>query len=173
MTKLYELQDQLVQIDEVLANNTNPETEEILESAKEELLKTIDGKIENILDYISDCKAKQEQLKAEEERLAKKRKTLENKTEYLRNMLLGYMKANNKTKDSFGNWDITVARTAGKVVFDACDDKFPEWCKKYSWNIDKTLLKEKMVDGKIYTSDSNGDQILLAHIEEGESLRIK
>lgn len=173
MTRLYDLQDQLVQIDNVLANNTNPETEEILESAKDELLKTIDGKIENILDYISDCKAKQEQLKAEEERLAKKRKTLENKTEYLKGMLMWFMKTNNQTKAEFGTWDVTVAKTAGKVVLDINEESLPSWCKKVTYTADKTVLKAQMIDGKAFIEGEDGQPLMIAHIEEGESLRIK
>ena len=58
MAKLYELEEQLVRIDEILENNTNPETQEILESAKDELLQEINGKVENILNFIADCKGK-------------------------------------------------------------------------------------------------------------------
>mgnify|MGYP003291599838 CR=1 FL=1 len=83
------------------------------------------------------------------------------------------MKTNDKTKESFGNWDITVAKTAGRGVLDATDDKYPEQFKKMHWDIDKTVLKEAMVDGKIYTTDDAGNLVLLAHIEEGESVRIK
>lgn len=173
MTHLYELQDQLVQIDNVLANNTNPETEEILESAKDELLKTIDGKIENILDYISDCKSRCDQLKENEQRLASKRKALENKAKYLCNMLMWYMKTNNKTKESFGNWDVTVAKTAGKVVLDINEESLPNWCKKVTYTADKTVLKAQMIDGKAFIEGEDGQPLMIAHLEESESLRIK
>lgn len=173
MTRLYELQEQLVAIDNILAENTNEETQEILESAREDVLKAIDGKIESVLEYINDCKSKAEQIKKDEERLYKKRKTLENKTEYLKNMLLWYMKSNNKTKDSFGNWDITIAKTAGKVVFDLPEEDIPLTYKKVSYSIDKTALKENMVDGAVMVSLDDGSQIRIAHLEEGESLRIK
>lgn len=168
MTKLYELQDQLVQIDEILANNTNEETQEILESARDEIITAIDGKIENILNYIDDCKAKADQLREEIVRLNIKRGSLEKKVDYLKNMLIWYMKSTGEKKASFGNWDITIAKTAGKVVLDACDDAFLTKYKRISWDIDKTLLKQDMVDGKLIV-----DGKLLAHIEEGDSLRIK
>lgn len=166
--KLYDLQDQLVQIDAILEQNTNEETQEILESAKDELLTTINGKCENILDFIDDCKSKINQLKEKEQSLAKKRRMLENKIEYLKNMMLWYMKTNNKVKESFGDWDLTVAKTAGRVILDACDDAFPDYFKKWTFDIDKTALKEQMKDGQLIF---NGK--MLAHIEEGESLRIK
>lgn len=165
---LYELQEQLVNIDNILENNTDPESQEILESAKEELLKQIDGKVENILDYISDCKAKADQLRLEVVRLTIKRTSLDKKVDYLKNLLIGYMKINNKKKESFGNWDITLAKTPDKVVLDACDDDFLPKYKRISWDIDKTLLKQDMVDGKLII---DGKQ--LAHIENGETIRIK
>jgi hypothetical protein len=166
--RLYELQDQLMAIDNILESNTNSETQEILESAKEELLTAINGKCENILDFIDDCKCKIDQLKERELNLAKKRRILENKIVYLKNMMLWYMKTNNITKESFGDWNLTVAKTAGRVVLDACDDAFPDCFKKWTFDIDKTALKEQMKDGQLIF---NGK--MLAHIEEGESLRIK
>lgn len=168
MARLYELQDQLVQIDAILEQNTNEDTQEILESARDEIITAIDGKVENILNYIADCKTKSDQLREEAARLSYKRGVLDKKVEYLRNMLIWYMKSADKKKASFGNWDITLAKTAGKVVLDACDDEYPEQFKKYSWNIDKTALKEQMNDGKLII-----DGKLLAHIEESDSLRIK
>ncbi|MBQ2397618.1 MAG: siphovirus Gp157 family protein [Bacteroidales bacterium] len=171
--KLYELQDQLVQIDAILEQNTNEETQEILESAKDEVLQQIDGKIENILDYINDCKSRCDQLKENEQRLAAKRKILENKAEYLRNMLMWYMETNNKTKESFGNWDITVAKTAGKVVLDINEESLPSWCKKQTWSVDKTVLKAQMIEGKAYIEGEDGNPLLIAHLEEGKSIRIK
>ena len=174
MTRLYELQDQLVQIDAILEQNTNEETQEILESAKDEVLQQIDGKIENILDYINDCKSRCDQLKENEQRLATKRKVLENKAEYLRNMLMWYMKTNNKTKESFGNWDIIIAKTAGKVVIDN-EKLVPLSYLKQTYTIDKDLLKTHMkeTDGRAVVFDEQGNPIVFAHIEKGESLRIK
>lgn len=168
MSKLYELQEQLVKIDDVLEAATDPETQEILESAREDLLATIDGKIEDILNFIADCKAKSEQLKVETVRLVAKRTSLDKKVDYLKNMIMWFMKNNNMKKESYGNWDITVSKTPEKVVLDACDDAFPEEYKKYSWDIDKTAIKNNIVDGKLVV---NGK--LLAHTESGETIRIK
>ena len=171
--KLYELQEQLVAIDNILEQNTDEESKEILESAKDEIMQAIDGKVENILEFISDCKNRVAQLKEEEERLSRKRRTLENKTEYLKNMLVWFMKSNNKTKDSFGTWDITIAKTAGKVVFDLPEEDIPLTYKKVSYSVDKTLLKQNMVDGELVVALDDGTQVKVAHLEEGESLRIK
>ena len=171
--KLYDLQDQLVQIDNILEANTNEETQEILESARDEVLKAIDGKVENILEFMSDCKAKVEYLKNEEARIAKKRKTLENKVEYFKNMLMWFMKTNGQDKAEFGTWNVSVAKTPAKVVLDVEEDDLPAWFKKVSYTVDKTAIKEQMVNDKCFIQGIDGMPIQVAHIETGETVRIK
>lgn len=173
MSRLYELQEQLVAIDDVLENATDPETQEILESAREDLLKTIDGNIENLLNYIADCKAKSEQLNVETVRLLAKKTSLEKKADYLKGILMWYMKTNDKKKETFGTWDVTVAKTAGKVVLDINEESLPSWCKKVTYTADRTVLKNQMIDGKAFIEGEDGKPLMIAHIEEGESLRIK
>lgn len=168
MSKLYELQEQLVAIDDVLEAATDPETQEILESAREDLMKTIDGKIENILNYIADCKAKADQLRVETVRLIAKRTSLDKKVDYLKNMIIWFMKTNNIKKESYGNYDVTMSKTPEKIVFDACSDDFPQEYRRISWNIDKTAIKNNIVNGKLII-----DGKLFAHTESGETIRIK
>lgn len=171
MAKLYELQDQLVSIDNILESNTNPDTQDILESAREELLQAIDGKVENILNFMSDCKAKADQLKQEELRLATKRKALENKSEYLKNMIYYLMKTNNQTKANYGTWDCRIAQNPPKIVID--DEQWlPQEFIKVTTTVDKTALKNAM-NGDTYIVNVDGKDIQVAHTEIGESLRIK
>ena len=167
---LYELQDQLLAIDNILADNTDPETDDILESAKEELLKQIGDKVENVLNYISDCKGKAEQLKAEETRLAKKRKSFERRVDYLRNMIFFIMKSNNKTKETYGTWDCSIVKTAPKIIVDD-EHWLPQCCIKTTTTVDKTALKSYLWEGK-YTTTVDGKEVLVAHEENSESLRI-
>lgn len=173
MANLYELNEQLQNIDSILENSTDSETNEILESAKEEILKEIDGKVENILNYVDDCKARCEQLKANEERLNKKRKSLEKRVDYLKNLVMYYMKSNNLNKATFDNWDVSVAKTAGKVVLDINEESLPSWCKKVTYTADKTVLKSQMIDGKAYIEGEDGNPLLIAHMETLETIRIK
>lgn len=168
MLRLYELQDQLVAIDNILADNTDPETEEILASAKNQILEQIDGKIENILSYINDCQTRAAQLREEAARLSKKRGSLDKKVEYLKNLICSVMKSNDVKRAEYGTYTVSVAKTPGRVVLDACDDAFLTKYKRISWDIDKTLLKQDMVNGKLIV---DGKQ--LAHLEEGESIRIR
>lgn len=173
MTRLYDLQDQLVQIDNILEENTNEETQEILESAREEVLKAIDGKIENILEFASDCKAKIEQLKKEEDRIAKKRKTLENKVEYFKNMLIWFMKTNGQDKAEFGTWNVSLSKTPEKVVLDVADDDLPAWLKRVTYTVDKTAIKQQMINGKCFVQGIDGMPIQVAHTETSETIRVK
>lgn len=171
MSKLYELQDQLVAIDNILEANTDSESQEILESAKEEILKAIDGKVEDILNFMADCKAKAEQLKAEEERLAKKRKALENKSEYLKNMVYYLMKSTNQQKAEYGTWNCTISRTTPKIIIDD-ENLIPAEFIKTTTTVDKTALKQKMIDGKMVVV-FDGVETQVAHTETTESLRIR
>ena len=165
--KLYEMQEQLLQIDNILAENTNPETEEILETARAELLKAIDGKLENILDFISDCKAKAEQMAAREEVFYKRRKSLEKKVEYLKTLVYSEMKNRGDTKASYGDWNCSIAKTPAKVVMDCLEDLVPDDFVKIVRQIDKTAIKSAMVDGVCKIGD-----LQVGHLEQGESLRI-
>lgn len=169
--KLYELQESLVNIDNILSNNTNEETQEILESAKEKLLKEVDGKLERILDFMSDCNGKVEQLKAEEERIAKKRKAIENKATYLKNMVYWFMKTNNQQKAEYGTYNCTIARTAPKLVID--DEHWvPNEFIKTVVSVDKVALKNALTDGT-YKVVVDGKEIQVAHTEENDCLRIR
>lgn len=169
--KLYELQEQLNQIDNILADNTNPETEEILESAKEQILQAIDGKVENILEFISDCRARAEYLMEEENRLYKKRKSLEKKIEYLKSLVFGVMKQSDLKKATYGTWDVSIAKTPARLIID--DEQFvPDAFCKTVRSVDKTALKSALVDGE-YKITVDGREVLIAHEEAGESLRVK
>ena len=173
MARLYDLQDQLIAIENILEANTNEETAEILESAKIDLMAAINNKVENIIDFMDDCKAKVGQLKDREAALAQKRKTLENKIDYLRNMVLWYMKNIEKTKETFGDWNVTVAKTAGKVVLDIPEEDVPLYFKHVVYTVDKNAIKQNMIAGKACVVLDSGESVQVAHIEEGESLRIK
>jgi hypothetical protein len=169
---LYELTDQLKAIDDILDNSTDAETNEILESAREEILKAIDDKCENILEYQSDLKGKIEQLKQEELRIHTKKKVLENRVEYLRQMLIWYMKSHDKTKMSCGTYDLTLGESAGKVVLDVPEEQIPAYLKRVTYTVDKTALKNTMINDCLYVADGD-DLVLLAHLEPTPILRIK
>lgn len=173
--KLYELQEQLAQIDAILEQNTDQDTQAILESAKQEVLQAVDGKLENILDYMSEINARVEYLKAEETRLAQKRKALANKTEYLRDMVYGYMKSQNLTKAEYGTWNLTVAKTPAKVIItDDAAELLPDSLCRITRVADKTAIKQAMGNDNELTVEVDGRIIVVAQLAEtGETVRIK
>lgn len=170
---LYELTDQLKAIDDILDNSTDAETNEILESAKEDILKAIDDKCENILEYQGDLKAKIEQLKQEEKRIHTKKKVLENRVEYLRQMMIWYMKSHDKTKMSCGTYDLILGKSSGKVVLDIDEEKVPVYLKYVKYTLNKTAIKDAMVNGVCLVADDEGKPLQIAHLEETDALRIK
>ena len=169
--KLYELQDQLIAIDNVINENTNPETDEILQSAKDALLNEINGNMESLLKYVSECKSKVDFYKNEEKRISDKRKSLENRVDWLKGLLFSQMKLENKTKVEYGTYNLTIAKTPDKVIV---DDE--QWLPDTMCNIvktpNKTAIKEQMTDGQ-FVVEVDGRQIRVAHTESGETLRIK
>lgn len=171
MTQLYELQNQLIAIDTVINENTNPETDEILQSAKDALLNEINGNMEDLLKYVSECKSKVDFYKSEEKRIADKRKSLENRIDWLKDLLFSQMKLENKTKAEYGTYNLTIAKTPAKVIID--DDQWlPDDMCKIERIPDKTVIKDRMVDGQLFMN-VDGKDILVAHTESGEALRIK
>lgn len=173
--KLYEMTDQLLAIDNLLAEMTDPDTNEILQDARAQLLADIDEKCENILEYISHCKARMDYYKAEEERIAQKRKVLDKRVEYLKSMIMMSMKGTGKNKMDCGTYSVSIAKTPAKVVLTDDGDKFlpDEYCT-ITRTPNKTVIKEAMGSDKELRITFDGRELVLARLDEsGESLRIR
>lgn len=172
--KLSEMNEQMLMIDSLLSENTDPETQEILGSAKEVLMKDIEDKIENILGYISECKAKSEYYKEEMERIAKKKKTLENRVDWLRKLIFDHMKLSGKVKGEYGTWNIYIGKSPDRVILtEDAEALLPDSMCRIKREADKTAIKGAMVDG-VYRVSIDGKDVVLATLETGnEQLRIK
>ena len=173
--KLYEMTDQLLAIDNLLAEMTDPDTNEILQDARTQLLADIDEKCENILEYISHCKARMDYYKAEEERIAQKRKVLDKRVEYLKSMIMMSMKGTGKNKMDCGTYSVSIAKTPAKVVLTDDGDKFlpDEYCT-ITRTPNKTVIKEAMGSDKELRITFDGRELVLARLDEsGESLKIR
>ena len=173
--KLYEMTDQLLAIDNLLAEMTDPDTNEILQDARTQLLADIDEKCENILEYISHCKARMDYYKAEEERIAQKRKVLDKRVEYLKSMIMMSMKGTGKNKMDCGTYSVSIAKTPAKVVLTDDGDKFlpDEYCT-ITRTPNKTVIKEAMGSDKELRITFDGHELVLARLDEsGKSLRIR
>ena len=173
--RLYEIQEQLAQIDAILENNTDAETQEILESAKQEVLAVAGEKMESILDFVAELKARADYLKSEETRLAQKRKALEKKTDWLKNLMFGYMKSQNLQKAEFGTWNLSVAKTPAKVILtDDAEELLPDSLCRITRIADKTAIKQAMGDDNELTVEIDGRLVVVAQMaEQGSTLKIK
>lgn len=175
--KLYEMTDQLLAIDNLLAEMTDPDTNEILQDARTQLLADIDEKCENILEYISHCKARMDYYKAEEERIAQKRKVLDKRVEYLKSMIMMSMKGTGKNKMDCGTYSVSIAKTPTRVmVSDEALQWLPSTVVNTTLSPNKTEIKKILVESgqTEWVADVDGKKIRLAWLDDtGESLRIK
>lgn len=173
--KLYEITETLKNIDSVLESATDAETMEILESARESVLESADNKIENILEFIADCNAQVAKLDERLKVLAQKKKTLESKSKYLKSLVFAFMKDNNIQKETYGDYTCTVAKNPAKVVMTdvATAEQFlPREFLRVKTEFDLTAIKQAMFEDRLII-DVNGEQVEIAHLEQGESLKIK
>lgn len=185
MSSLYELNEQLQAIDELLTGSVDglletqlvdEESRLILEDSKNVLLAQIEGKLEHILEYIGDCKGRIDYLKSEEARLAQKRKSLERRIDFLKGLVMGQMKLNGLKKAEYGTYNVSIAKTPAKVVLtDDADFLLPDNLCTITRTPNKSAIKELIGEGKEYrVQTEDGDDVVLAYLDEsGESLRIK
>lgn len=174
MASLYELNEQMLAIDSILSSNTDVETGEILESARESLMQDIETKIENMLGYIAECKAKAEYYKGEIERITKKKKTLENRVDWLKQLIFSHLKSTGKAKGEYGTYTVAIGKSPDRVVIsDDAVALLPDELCRIKREPDKVALKGLMTDGK-YSIEIDGEKVVLARLETGlEQLRIK
>ena len=173
MTSLYELDAQLMAIDGLLSEAQDPETLEILESAKEQLMPEIETKMVSILNYIGDCTGRIEYLKNEINRLQAKVKSLTKKKDFLKDLAFQHMERTERVKADYGIYTLSIAKTPAKVVLNEAEMQWmPQDLMTIKTEPNKTAIKEAMVDGKL-TVVVEGKEIELAHLETGTALRIK
>ena len=173
--RLYEMTEQLLVIDSILSDSIDGETNEILESAREQLMSDINIKMENILEYIANCKSRVDYLKSEEARIANKRKSIEKRIDWLKGMVMGQMKASGLQKEEYGTYTVSIAKTPAKVVLTEDGEQFlpDEYCT-LTRTPNKTIIKEAMGGDKELRIAFDGRELVLARLDEsGESLRIK
>ena len=139
---LYEINQE---IDRAIQNCIDPETGEILDDTSELDALTLarDEKIENIACYIKNLKADAEAIRTEEKKLAERRKTCENRAEWLKKYL-----ANNLQGEKFKSPRVAVSwrRSQAVVVEDIW--KLPKDYLRYKDpEPDKTAIKDAIKKG--------------------------
>ena len=171
--KVYELQEQLIRIDAILAENTNEETGEILSQAKEQVLQEIGNNFEFVLDYIDDVKGKIEQIDNNIKRLQNRKKSIVSYVDFLKGLIFDQLKLQGIDKAEYGTWVVGTRENTPKVVLDEASLRFlPNKYVKVYYEPIKSLIKEDMTDG-VFKVNVDGQEVEIAHLEQSESLVIK
>lgn len=162
MPTMYELTGEF---SAVLAMASDPEIDaQAITDTLEAINAEIEVKAENTAIIISELDAEAAKIKAEESRLAERRKALENHAASLKNGLYNAMKTTGKEKFKTTLYSFNIQKNPVKLVIDD-ETKIP---KKYfvpqPAKLDSAKLKEDLKAGAARK---------YAHLEQGESLRIK
>lgn len=162
---LYELSSEYM---ELLAMMEDPDADlevisDTLEAIGGELEVKADGYARVMRQMDADAKA----IKAEEERLYTRRKSLENRSEWLKKRLQEVMEVTGKTKFKTELFSFGIQRNPAAVVIDEqyIENIPEEYLIQQDPKIDRQKIKDDLKAGK----DLNG----IAHLEQSESLRIR
>ena len=162
---LYELTSEYM---ELLAMLEDPDTDETvildtLEGVGGELEEKADGYARVMRQMDADAAA----IKAEEERLHNRRKSLENRSAWLKSRLQNVMELTGKTKFKTELFSFGIQKNPASVVIDEqyIENIPAEYLIAQDPKIDRQKIKEDLKAGK----DLEG----IAHLEQTESLRIR
>lgn len=162
MTSLYKLKEDY---DVVLNMLDDPDADE---QAIIDTCDAIEGAIEDKADsyafIISDINADIEAIKAEESRLAKRRRTLTNRIDTLKNILEAAMRATGRLKFKTALHSFGIQKNGGKAPLDVYGEVPTEFTKTIT-EPDNEAIRAALEEGK---------QLNFACLQErGESLRIR
>ena len=165
MDTLYELTSEYLQLLDMLEDPDMDEQTilDTLEGVGGELEEKADGYARVMRQMDADAKA----IKTEEERLYNRRKSLENRSAWLKNRLQNVMEITGKTKFKTELFSFGIQKNPARLVIDreSTDHAPAEYIIIQSPIWDKAKLKEALKAGK----DVDG----IAHLEQTEGLRIK
>lgn len=135
---------------------------EVFENTEEELSVKLEGYCKFIKNLESDIAG----LKAEEKRLAEKRRARENTIERAKSAMQRAMTTAGEKKIPCGSFTVALQNNPPKCVIDVSVADIPS---KY------LIPQEPTIDKKLLLEDlkASGEQVPYAHIEQGESLRIR
>ena len=152
-TLLNLIEDESVE-DEVILDAWNIQTESLAD------------KIENCCKYIKNEEAEIAGFKEEEKRLKERRQAKENGVKRLKDLMYKAQKASGEKKLQCGTFTTSIQANPPSCVIDTALSNIPE---KY------LIPQEPTVDKKSILADlkDGADLDGLAHIEQGESLRIR
>ena len=162
---LYELSSEYMQLLEMMED---PDVdEEVLADTIEGLSGELELKADNCARMMRQMDADAKAIKAEEERLYTRRKSLENRSAWLKQRLQDVMELTGKTKFKTELFSFGIQRNPAAVVIDEqyIENIPEEYLIQQDPKIDRQKIKDDLKAGK----DLNG----IAHLEQTESLRIR
>jgi hypothetical protein len=150
---------------EVLELASNPDIDpQAITDTLEAINAEIEIKAENTAKVMRELEEMAAALKAEEQRMNARRKSIENNVERIKAGLYNAIKATNKTKFRTDLFSFNIQKNPAKLVIDD-ESKIP---KKYyvpqPAKLDMAKLRDDLKAGAVRK---------YAHLEQGESLRIK
>lgn len=162
MATMYELtSDYMAVLD--MANNPDIPPEVIADTL-EGISGEIELKAENSAIIIKELEAEMLKLKTEEIRLSSRRKAIENNIEVIKQRLYNAMKLTGKEKFKTALFNFTIGKNPVKLVIDNESLIPKKYYVKQEPKLDAAKLKEDLKAGAVRK---------YAHLEQGESLRIK
>lgn len=162
MATIYELTADYLEVLE-MANNPDIPADAIADTL-EAVGGEIEMKAENTAKILTELKASAENLKAEEKRLKSKRESIENNITAIKERLYTAMKVTGKTKFKTDLFSFSIGKNPKSLVVDFPERVPEEYLIPQQPKVNTSKLKEDLNNGKVCD---------FAHLEQGESVRIK
>ena len=160
---LYELTDEVRTLLEMAEDDDlDPE---VLADTLEALTGEFEDKADGYAKVLKQMESDSAGLKAEESRLAAKRKVLENNMKRMKDTLQDAMMAVGRPRIETKLFKFVIQKNPAAVVMDSIENIPEEYLIYQDPKIDRAKIKEDLKAGK----DLEG----IAHLEQGEALRIK
>lgn len=161
MARLYELSQEYRNLMDLLEEED--ENQELYAHTLEIIDEEIEDKAESIAKVIKEIEGEIEISKAEEKRLATRRKTKENKIQFLKMYLENEMRVTGKTKFKTNLFSFGIQKNPPSLNIER-EDNIPEEYFKVVKNLDKKELLKDIKEGLVVDGVS---------VKQSESLRIR
>ena len=164
MANIYEITQDYLKIMSMMEDpDLDPQTlADTLEAVEGEL----EIKAENYAKVMKNLEGDISAIKAEIERLSDKKKALENNIKNMKAALQGAMEITGKIKFKTELFSFGIQKNVPSVVIDTDVNNLPpEFLKFRDPEVNKTAIKEAILNGE--------DLVGFAHLEQGQSLRIR
>lgn len=163
MSNTMTLRELTAEFEAVLAIALEEDDGEELAGRLAEIDMAIEDKADNYAVIIADLAAQESKLKAEIDRLTKRRQTLRNNAERMKQSLQIAMETVGKEKMKTDYYSYTIQKNPPKLVLDD-EEIVPEDYFVTRRELDKVSLKDAL---------KAGQEVRGAHLEQTESLRIR